>query len=34
VVNTKTGSRQLRTGDIVRVDGSTGVVEVVRRVAT
>jgi phosphohistidine swiveling domain-containing protein len=34
VVNTKTGSQQLRTGDIVRVDGSTGIVDVVRSVAT
>jgi len=31
VVNTKVGSRQLRTGDIVRVDGSAGRVDIVRR---
>ena len=28
VVNTRSGSRQLRTGDRVRVDGGTGVVEI------
>lgn len=33
VVNTKVGSRQLRTGDIVRVDGSSGRIDIVRRVA-
>jgi pyruvate,water dikinase len=31
VVNTKTGSRDLRTGDYCRVDGGTGTVEVLRR---
>jgi pyruvate,water dikinase len=33
VVNTKTGSRDLRTGDYCRVDGSTGTVEVLHRAA-
>ena len=31
VVNTKTGSRHLRTGDVVRVDGASGRVEVIER---
>lgn len=31
VVNTKTGTRALRTGDVCRVDGSTGLVEILRR---
>jgi pyruvate,water dikinase len=31
VVNTRTGTRALRTGDIVRVDGSAGTVEIVKR---
>ncbi len=31
VVNTKNGSRVLRTGDLVRVDGSTGRVQIVTR---
>jgi pyruvate,water dikinase len=31
VVNTKSGSRDLRTGDYCRVDGATGRVEVLRR---
>lgn len=31
VVNTKVGSRQLRTGDLVRVNGATGRVDVLRR---
>lgn len=31
VVNTKTGSRDLRTGDHIRVDGGTGQVELLRR---
>ena len=33
VVNTKTGSRDLRTGDYCRVDGRTGTVEVLHRAA-
>jgi pyruvate,water dikinase len=33
VVNTKNGSRALRTGDLVRVDGSTGRVEILSRAA-
>lgn len=33
VVNTQVGSRRLRTGDIVRVDGSAGRVEIVQRIA-
>ncbi|ORB77165.1 PEP-utilizing enzyme, partial [Mycobacterium timonense] len=32
VVNTKNGSQQLRTGDILRVDGSSGRVEIVERI--
>lgn len=32
VVNTKVGTTHLRTGDVVRVDGSTGQVEILRRV--
>jgi len=32
VVNTRTGSSVLRTGDLVRVDGNTGSVEVLDRV--
>jgi len=31
VVNTRTGTRDLRTGDLVRVDGSTGTVQVLER---
>lgn len=31
VVNTKNGSRALHTGDVVRVDGTTGRVEILRR---
>ena len=31
VVNTRTGTRDLRTGDLVRVDGSAGTVEVLQR---
>ncbi|MCP9491840.1 MAG: PEP-utilizing enzyme [Solirubrobacteraceae bacterium MAG38_C4-C5] len=31
VVNTRSGSRDLRTGDRVRVDGSTGIVDVLER---
>lgn len=31
VVNTRTGTRDLRTGDTVRVDGSTGTVELLKR---
>jgi pyruvate,water dikinase len=31
VVNTKNGSRVLRTGDLVRVDGSTGRIEILTR---
>jgi pyruvate,water dikinase len=34
VVNTKVGSRQLRTGDVVRVDGVQGQVEILKRVAS
>jgi pyruvate,water dikinase len=30
VVNTKDGSRQLRTGDLIRVDGTAGTVEVLK----
>jgi phosphohistidine swiveling domain-containing protein len=32
VVNTKTGSQQLRTGDVVRLDGTTGRVDILQRV--
>lgn len=32
VVNTKNGSQQIRTGDILRVDGSSGRVEIVERI--
>ena len=32
VINTKTGTRALRTGDEVRVDGSRGVVEILHRI--
>ena len=32
VVNTRTGSSVLRTGDVVRVDGNTGSVEILDRV--
>jgi pyruvate,water dikinase len=32
VVNTKNGSRQLRTGDLVRVDGGAGTVEILKPV--
>jgi pyruvate,water dikinase len=31
VVNTRTGTRALRTGDRVRVDGTTGTVTVIER---
>jgi pyruvate,water dikinase len=31
VVNTKVGSRHLRTGDVVRVDGASGRVEIIER---
>ena len=31
VVNTRTGTRRLRTGDRVRVDGSAGTVEILER---
>lgn len=31
VINTRDGTRRLRTGDVVRVDGASGVVEVVER---
>jgi pyruvate,water dikinase len=31
VINTRDGTRRLRTGDIVRVDGATGTVEVLQR---
>jgi pyruvate,water dikinase len=34
VVNTHTGTRQLRTGDRVRVDGTAGTVQVLERAAT
>ena len=33
VVNTKTGSRAIRTGDRLRVDGTTGRVTVLERAA-
>jgi pyruvate,water dikinase len=33
VVNTRIGTRALRTGDLVRVDGKTGTVEVLQRAA-
>jgi phosphoenolpyruvate-protein kinase (PTS system EI component) len=33
VVNTRNGSRALRTGDRVRVDGKAGTVEVLERAA-
>lgn len=33
VVNTRVGTRALRTGDLVRVDGGAGTVEVLRRAA-
>jgi pyruvate,water dikinase len=33
VVNTKTGSRQIRTGDLCRVDGTNGTVTVLKRAA-
>jgi pyruvate,water dikinase len=32
VINTRDGTRRLRTGDTVRVDGGTGTVEVLERV--
>jgi len=32
IVNTKTGTRRLSTGDIVRVDGTAGTVEVLHRI--
>jgi pyruvate,water dikinase len=32
VVNTKSGSQQVRTGDILRVDGSSGRVEILERI--
>ena len=31
VVNTKTGTRSLRTGDVCRVNGSSGLVEILQR---
>lgn len=31
VVNTRTGSRDLRTGDVVRVDGAAGIIDIVKR---
>jgi hypothetical protein len=31
VVNTKTGSKVLRTGDIVRVEGTSGQVQILKR---
>lgn len=31
VINTRTGTRRLRTGDLGRVDGSAGVVQVLER---
>jgi pyruvate,water dikinase len=31
VVNTRTGTRELRTGDLVRVNGDAGTVEVLKR---
>jgi pyruvate,water dikinase len=31
VINTRDGTRRLRTGDVVRVDGSSGSVEVLQR---
>jgi pyruvate,water dikinase len=31
VVNTKTGTRALRTGDVCRVNGSSGLVEILQR---
>jgi pyruvate,water dikinase len=31
VVNTKIGTRALRTGDVCRINGSTGLVEILRR---
>lgn len=31
VINTRVGSRRLRTGDLLRVDGSAGVVQVLDR---
>ncbi|HTK66081.1 MAG TPA: PEP-utilizing enzyme [Pseudonocardia sp.] len=33
VVNTKNGSRQLRTGDLIRVDGGSGTVEILKPVS-
>jgi pyruvate,water dikinase len=33
VVNTRTGTRRLRTGDRLRVDGAKGTVEILERVA-
>jgi pyruvate,water dikinase len=32
VVNTRDGSRLLRTGDLIRVDGGTGTVELLKPV--
>jgi pyruvate,water dikinase len=32
VVNTKIGTRMLRTGDVCRINGSTGLVEIRRRI--
>jgi pyruvate,water dikinase len=34
VINTRDGTRLLRTGDLIRVDGSTGVVTVLDRAVT
>jgi len=31
VINTRNGTRQLRTGDVVRIDGSTGTVTILKR---
>jgi pyruvate,water dikinase len=31
VINTRTGTRKLRTGDLIRIDGSTGTVEILER---
>jgi pyruvate,water dikinase len=31
VINTRTGTRKLRTGDLIRIDGSAGTVEILKR---
>jgi hypothetical protein len=31
VVHTRTGTRDIRTGDVLRIDGTTGTVDVVSR---